>query len=425
MRASIAEKQRPLRELLDKQAAPAASATLDMKPRQDQRLIPANALNALLASTSLPCGSCPPDSGHAELGVTNVFECKCNVGYRFHTDSFGGDPLVVTGDNYAQNGCQLCEAGYFCSDDDWNTVADGLNGLLPGETQLCGTDTYSTVGEQTACLSCAPNSKGAQTLMVSDEMCACRQGSSGTYNTHCSKCDAGTFQPEVVIVVDLHQPVTRTCSLCAAGTYSSTRGASACTTCAAYSSSEPGSDSETACTCNNGYYRPRLTNIGPDDDDRVFSDACQICPADRFCFDGGFYICHSNSWSPVQSDSSDDCTCNHGWFSNNTAERRCYHCEERYWCGGGTHTQECPANSESPAGSSTSDACVCEGGYKRTCAHTESNCIVDWTEICEVCDAGDICAGGVMLHCPNHSTTPFAGNDESANCVCNAGFTSP
>ena len=56
MRASIAEKQRPLRELLDKQAAPAASATLAMKPRQDQRnpLVPANALNALLASTSHP-----------------------------------------------------------------------------------------------------------------------------------------------------------------------------------------------------------------------------------------------------------------------------------------------------------------------------------------------------------------------------------
>jgi len=50
---------------------------------------------------------------------------------------------------------------------------------------------------------------------------------------------------------------------------------------------------------------------------------------------------------------------------------------------------------------------------------------LDWTEICEVCDAGDICAGGVMLHCPNHSTTPFAGNDESANCVCNTGFASP
>ena len=52
MRASIAEKQRPLRELLDKQAAPSASATLAIKPIQDQRLIPANALNALLASTS-------------------------------------------------------------------------------------------------------------------------------------------------------------------------------------------------------------------------------------------------------------------------------------------------------------------------------------------------------------------------------------
>ena len=50
--AKVAQTQRPLRELLDKQAATAASATPAMKPAQDQRVIPANALRALLARTS-------------------------------------------------------------------------------------------------------------------------------------------------------------------------------------------------------------------------------------------------------------------------------------------------------------------------------------------------------------------------------------
>ena len=49
--ASIAQAQRPLRELLDKQAATAASVTPAMKPAQEQRVIPANALRALLAHT--------------------------------------------------------------------------------------------------------------------------------------------------------------------------------------------------------------------------------------------------------------------------------------------------------------------------------------------------------------------------------------
>jgi len=337
------------------------------------------------AGRHLACGSCPTNSGHAKLGVTDVLDCKCNAGYRFHTNSLGGDPAVVTALNYEQNGCQLCDAGYYCS--------DGFNELSPGETEKCDQYKFSTAG-QTACTPCGDNSKGplADTLMSSLERCACIQGSAGTYHTNCHPCPPGKFQDQVAALGTDNVAVPRTCSLCAAGTYSSTRGASACTTCATHSSSVAGSDSETACTCNNGYYRPRLTDIGPNDDDRVFSDACQICSANWFCNDGGFYICHSNSWSPEQSDSSDDCTCNHGWFSNNTAERRCYHCEERYWCGGGTHTQECPANSESPAGSSTSDACVCEGGYKRNCAWfgptVVANCEVQWAEDCVQCLAG-------------------------------------
>ena len=187
-----------------------------------------------------------------------------------------------------------------------------------------------------------------------------------------------------------------------------------------------GSESETACTCNNGYYRPRLAGIDLNgDDNRDYSAACQICPADKFCFEGSLESCHTQSASPVQSDSSDDCTCNAGYYSNDQAQDKCNYCEPKFWCSGGTHREQCPTKSESPAGSFTIEACVCEGGYKRTCAHTASDCDVDWTEICTECLAGEICEGGVMLHCPDHSTTPSAGNDDSANCVCNVGFASP
>lgn len=379
-------------------------------------LCPHATWQALLAGRDTVCGGCPGNSGHAKTGVTDVTECKCNVGYRFDPQSFTGDPPVVTAASHAQLGCVSCAAGFFCSDMYWGGP-DGFvgNGLSPGQTQQCAANTYSTVGQQTACSECGEHSRGAQLLMVSNTLCACRQGSSGTHHTECTPCLAGTFQPALVEVVTTHVPVTRTCASCAAGTYSDAQGASACKLCATLSSSPAGSDNQNDCTCNSGFYRPRA-----DDNSRNYAAECGICEAGFFCVDGGFESCHAHSWSPPQSHEHFACTCNAGFFSTAMVDKVCNICDAKSWCSGGEHKQQCPQYSSSPAQSSAPQACVCDDGYRRSCA--DSACVVNWSEPCQLCLAGEICSEGNMLHCPDNSTTQSAGNALGANCVCNPGF---
>jgi hypothetical protein len=263
-----------------------------------------------------------------------------------------------------------------------------------------------------------------------------------------------------------------------------------CTQCMAFSSSLEGSDTADDCKCNAGYWTrninlPNATCLlcVPGTFAAQGAAACSLCDAGKYaaasggtsvsacltCGEGTYSLvnqsqcqtCPSNSWSPTGSGVIQNCTCNAGFWAQNTGVNggSCSPCNPGSWkadrgpqactaCGEGRYSGlvaatsavnclVCPANSSSAAGSSAVTQCACAAGY--------SGIITTATDTCAACRPGkfrttaalpsDPCVNcpqntyssataktdSLCSSCGDFSSSP-EGSNSSAFCVCSAGY---
>lgn len=352
------------------------------------------------------CTACPSNTAHALLGVTDVNECKCVAGHQF----------TPPASDVTTNGCVPCDAGYMCSDRGFAEIAG--NGIVPGETALCGDNRWSLAGS-TECTLCATHSRAAKSLMVSSDLCQCIRGSSGSSDASCAPCVEGTYQPLSVVSLAAQATVeARVCQACAGGTFNSQQGMHECEECPQNSDSQQSSVQQTDCVCKDGYFRTRSAGGVIN-----YNDTCALCSAGWVCASGGYQKCTANSNSPAGSSVDTDCVCNAGYFSDGLSVA-CAECGSDAWCSGGAHLAKCAANTESRQYATSIEDCVCKNGFRRSCtaSHDPNVCTVDFSTGCFECVAGEICVDGDLIHCPPDSTTPDTKNFDGEACVCNTGF---
>lgn len=278
---------------------------------------PVNTFSTAVAQTTSTCTSCPEYASTGGLsGSDEAIDCKCNAGY--------------TGPNGAT--CLSCVSGTY-------KTASG-----PQACTLCANNTYSSTVAATSastCLACQGNSIS---MMGSDAHTDC----------HCL---------EGYLTNNIGQP-NATCSMCSAGSYNPTLGATTCSKCeGGFSSSSPGA---------------------------VSVEQCVACPVDKYSPAGAAQCesCPTNTAAPAKSDDITDCKCLSGYYSTTLGEdgRTCQACPA------GTHKAQmgsaactncpvdkystataatssstclsCNMNAVSPAGSSALSMCLCDFGYK-------------------------------------------------------------
>jgi len=344
-----------------------------------------------------PCTLCPSNSNSSVTGSTEVEQCVCKTGYAISTAHIQGSP-----DTYL---CQECMAGYFCPGG--------------GVFTNCPTNHWSFAGINPGpCRQCAPYSYAARlTDMTGPTLCYCSRGTGGYFDSTCTPCATGTYQPCDFSInmdnigYDCSESYTApTCISCPVNTYSDSQQVSACDACPQNASSAEGSKRAQDCVCDNSYYGEN-------------GEQCLPCEPGYFCSGSSKTLCRINSNSSALAWSEAGCACDAGFFSNTTAGY-CYACTPGFYCPGGDVKIACPTNSSSIRQSSLVASCLCDPGTRRDCVGGASEagiCIVDVYSACHQCAQGDICFESTLLHCPDNSTSP-RGSDHGDDCACNAGF---
>lgn len=329
---------------------------------------PVNTFSTAVAQTTSTCTSCPEYASTGGLsGNDEAIDCKCNAGY--------------TGPNGAT--CLSCVSGTY-------KTASG-----PQACTLCANNTYSSTVAATSastCLACQGNSIS---MMGSDAHTDC----------HCL---------EGYLTNNIGQP-NATCSMCSAGSYNPTLGATTCSKCeGGFSSSSPGA---------------------------VSVEQCVACPVDKYSPAGAAQCesCPTNTAAPAKSDDITDCKCLSGYYSTTLGEdgRTCQACPA------GTHKAQmgsaactncpvdkystataatssstclsCNMNAVSPAGSSASSMCLCDLGFKThipTISNLARSCGVNLNEACPTL-VSDIRANGGCGGTTTTATCAAFGNDDS------------
>ena len=259
------------------------------------------------------------------------------------------------------------------------------------------------------------------------------------------------------------------CTPCAAGTYASATGATACTACPSGATSPPGSTHSGNCSCPAGY---ESTGGG--------SSLCSPCVFDTYKSTPGPGTCAACGSGSGACFTATSCTCNAGLFlqipGNGTAGTggTCLQCARpapatctasSYWrdCTAATDAActPCPLNSSSPPGSSGITSCACNPGTTGPAGGPCVACPINTfksspgSALCTLCAPGSVapagatacvCAAGFggqlnspciscvpgkykmtagdtqCIACPSGSTGP-AGSNWSFSCVCRQGFT--
>ena len=172
---------------------------------------------------------------------------------------------------------------------------------------------------------------------------------------------------------------------------------------------------------------------------------CQSCLADYHCSGQTINACPSNSVSAPGSDKQTDCHCDKGWYGNvnftvgwspcspclpnhfcdgskagnhlafcpngtksNLSSWFCNPCEIDEYCAFG-HVGACPDHSTSPISSWDVTQCICDDGYYGTAPD------------CKPCEPGFYCTGGKQIACTGNATsTPKS--YRPSDCFCDRGF---
>ena len=180
-----------------------------------------------------------------------------------------------------------------------------------------------------------------------------------------------------------------------------------CKSCGANTYSPLQSDAQEDCTCNAGYQ-----NDG-------FVDSQLVCTE---C-DHGFYssnqncvACHANSHT-IDTASVDDshCLCNAGYTFDGS---NCVACEAGKYKTDLSNNPcaDCTANSFSDSASTQTSDCICNAGF----AFNAPNC-----ELCAIDTYKSVSGNTNCALCPEFSTSLFEGANHVLNCTCDAGYKGP
>ena len=244
----------------------------------------------------------------------------------------------------------------------------------------------------------------------------------------CLDCVAGKFKSA---------PGSLPCSLCAAGTYSNFSGASTCSHCGVNSYSSSGS---VLCSCNAGFSGLNPSNCVP-----CLTGTYKMVNGTSFCLpciSGTFnnlsgsstcFQCPNNSFSPKNSVSLTNCTCNKGYTGGIAGNNsvffywiKCVACRAGTYksyggagncneCAEGTYSAstmaticiKCPAESVSNNGSIDISNCSCQPGFSASVA---LNCFLG------ACSPGEFknnIGFSPCMKCPNSSYS-----NSSASTIC-------
>ena len=271
---------------------------------------------------------------------------------------------------------------------------------------------------------------------VDKSECVCNGGFSGPNGGVCAPCVAGTYKDTIGSALCKTCPPSTTsaagsmtvsdctciagyssaekdvgtCVVCAADTYKDVKGTESCTPCPANSMSPQGSVSISACTCNMGYYKDQ-SGVG-----------CTPCP--------------ESSLSPPASTSITACICKLGFsgpaggncnacqpgtYKPITGSGACFVCASGKYSGASgaiasTTCQQCPDATTSPASSSAVTDCACNKGYSGPAGGP-----------CLVCSAGsykEVSGSASCTRCPENSESSTNSIFET-DCKCKAGYVGP
>jgi hypothetical protein len=258
-------------------------------------------LNSFSVSGSSVRESCICRSGYFGLNGGNCTQCPVN------SYCLGGETATSCANAYlvspvastSSNAC-ICQDGYY--------------GEANGACTICPKGSWCRGGAINPC------NVNATTIDVGNfdvSSCLCEKGFTYASLGACKSCDPGEYKTDV----GQHE-----CSVCQAGTYSSSIAAISiltCLPCPANTVSVAHTESQLACSCEKGY-----TGIGG-----IFCVACIAGTFKEFSGPDLCVNCQSNTYSSVVAA---------------TLSATCL---------------PCSAYSNSYAGSQTPTACICQGGY--------------------------------------------------------------
>lgn len=249
------------------------------------------------------------------------------------------------------------------------------------DSDLCGPGHW--VNEARQCVECSPGKWCPGTSVVNE----CPNDSTslpGSDALSDCTCAAGT------------SGVAGSCKTCPAGHYcpgdgADSKGKTLPQPCPPHSNSEAG---KAVCRCNAAYYG-------------VDFAACSACPKDHYCPGGRepFKCGVHQAAKPGRA----ICSAAPGFFGRDGEVPEV--CPKNNYCPGGNVVQSCGVGSVSPVQSASADACVCYKGYAGPSGSD-----------CTKCAAGSYCEGGSkVVKCPA-LTSSDRGSDDVNDCTCKPGF---
>jgi len=172
---------------------------------------------------------------------------------------------------------------------------------------------------------------------------------------------------------------------------------------------------------------------------------CQSCLANYHCSGQTINACPSNSVSVGGSDKQTDCHCDKGWYGNinfTVGWSPCSQCPPNYFCDGskaGNHLEFCPNGTKSNLSSWFCNPCqideYCAFGHVGACPDHSTSPISSWDVTqcicddgyygiapdCKPCEPGFYCTGGKKISCTaNATSTPKS--YRPSDCFCDRGY---
>jgi len=329
-------------------------------------------------------GQCVLCQENADAPQESVGACACNPGFKA--------PAVA-------GACEICEAGSY-----------GIGGAtgVPAICNDCVAGKYQYYAGRTACGDCSANAG----VTAQRTGCSCNTGyfalhTFEDFNVVCATCVVGEYYiPE--------QGMTW-CTPCELGTYKNQPGLASCDQCPAHSTTYGlGATEESECLCDAG----RFHAGGP--------ELCTLCQAGTYSTSAGATACTEcpgNTHSLQGAFAVDDCFCNPGMFQLSTTLAEtgdislpiCEHCPAgKYkFVQGDFPCMECPANTDS---NMSSVVCDCAAGYQQTSWYEEKP--IDPT--CEACAVGKykaLMGTSICLTCPENTLNTESGMVSCTTCA--------
>jgi len=353
--------------------------------------------------------ACTPGRYCASAGLS-LPTGLCAAGYVCVNGSSAQQPGSGTSVIATPTQSGACPAGHYC----------------PAATEYyipCAPGTYQPSTGQSSCLSCpagrycadSGRSEAATSLPSCDDGFECKGGAD---NPKPNDGGTGGLCPVG------HQCTVGTATACAAGTYASVTGLSACTTCPLGHYCAAGSSTPTACASEK--YCP----AGSADvtDATAGTSGPQDCPAGTLALSSARSVESPSQCKP----------CTAGMYCDGTvgSNKATGFCDAGYYCvaGAGSAASDdfkCPAGFYCLAGTTRPTACA-DGTYSQAGAATSSDCkacaagqhCLQGTSVSVDCPAGHYCPAGAdsPVPCPKQTYSTRTGRDEPADCrACPAG----